>query len=233
MYQNWLFKIADQEQRNYFAKITREDFQRALLSVDYDRRRSICKFDDFMQRPNIDPTSIGIVHGTRIRLCPEPNILSFDEMEDDDPSTDARMTLPEIILGIYADKASYRAGKLSEEGYSSEEMTRRTPASQAPLECFHQLGGLEYCNVDEAAESRICDDWHKSNYVLVRNVYDDSIWVLWRKYRYAEGSADLVLAKDVFDADEYAVFPGMRGLEETIIYAKIADHWNLLDASLD
>ena len=108
-----------------------------------------------------------------------------------------------------------------------------TLASQAPLECFHQLGGLEYCNVDEAAESRIYDDWHKSNYVLVRNVDDDSIWVLWRKYRYAEGSADLVLAKDVFDADEYAVFPGMRGLEETIIYAKIADHWNLLDASLD
>jgi len=68
----------------------------------------------------------------------------------------------------------------------------------------------------------------KSNYVLVQNVYDDSIWVLWRKYRFYIDSADVGLAKDMLGPSAYAMFPGTEDLEETIIYAKIADHWDML-----
>ena len=88
-----------------------------------------------------------------------------------------------------------------------------------PLEVFHQLGGIETRRPHDR-------EWHESNYVLVRNVYDDTIWVIWRNFIFLEGSADLFLSKDVLS--KYALFPGMEASGETIFYAKIADGWDMM-----
>jgi len=126
-------------------------------------------------------------------------------------------------------------GTQSHEGCSSEEATQRESVPQAPLEVFHQLGGVEFLSPSESTESNKQQLWENSNHVLVQNVYDDSICVLWRKHRFYLDSADVGLAKDMLGPSAYAMFPETEDLEETIIYAKIADYWDMLasDISLE
>ena len=64
------------------------------------------------------------------------------------------------------------------------------------------------------------------------NVYDDSLWVLWRKYIKNTETNEKLLAKNHFPAP-YAIFPGTpseQGEREPIIYARIADNWGSLRA---
>ena len=175
MYQNWLFKIVDQEQRNYFAKITREDFQRALLSVDCERRGSICKSDNFMQKFNIDLTNINIIHNTRIRFYFKFNIFLFDEIKNNNFFIDVRIIFFEIIFEIYVDKVLYKTNKLNNENYSLKKIIKRTLKLQTLFECFYQLNNLKYYNVDKITKLQNYDNWHKFNYVFVKNVYNDFI----------------------------------------------------------
>lgn len=206
-----------------------------LLSIDFDSSHSIGEFEDFNSRPNKVPINIGRVGNTLIRLCAEPALLKPHELEPEDPdlvddrSADRRAVVAPTVLGLYGDTMAYHVGRRSDEGCSSKGTIQPEPVPQAPLEVLHQLGGIEFLSPSESTESNKQQQWQKSNYVLVQNVYDDSIWVLWRKYRFYIDDADVGLAKDIWTPSPYAMFPGLENLDETIIYAKIADHWDMLD----
>ena len=45
-----------------------------------------------------------------------------------------------------------------------------------------------------------------------------------------EGSVDTGLAEDMLEPYEHANFPGMKDLEETTVYGKVANHWDTLGA---
>lgn len=100
--------------------------------------------------------------------------------------------------------------------------------SNAPLEVFHTLGLLHAHKLNGVTDINRPDAWRKTNYVLVRNVYDNSIWTLWRKAIPGSDGADDRLAKDDICPQEYAVFPGIESVTGTVIYAKLADSWNEL-----
>ena len=126
----------------------------------------------------------------------------------DDSVADRRAMMPETIL--YDDTMSYVIGTQSDEGCSSEGATQRESVPQAPLEVFHQLGRVEFLSPSESTESNKQQLLEKSNYVLVQNVYDDSICVLWRKHRFYLDSADVGLAKDMLGPSAYATVLGRR-----------------------
>ena len=102
---------------------------------------------------------------------------------------------------------------------------------------FQQLGAIFEKQADSPEEFR------DSNYVLVTSVYDDSIWVLWRKYVTDGESRQPLLAKDWWAGSNgymgrygYAEFPGMLTMEgerESVIYAKIANSWDSLQADIE
>jgi len=239
-YRVWLRGPTELAQIRFFARVTPSQHQETLLSVDYDSSHSIFDFQQFNSRPNKVPINIGRVGSTSIRLCAEPALLQAHELEPeetdlvDDSVADRRAMMPETIRGLYDDTMSYRIGKQPDEG-SSEQATWRELMPQAPLEVFHQLGGVELLSPSESTESNKQQLWEKSNYVLVQNMYDDSICVLWRKHRFYLDSADVGLAQDMLGPSAYAMFPGTEDLGETIIYAKIADYWDMLasDISLE
>lgn len=82
-----------------------------------------------------------------IRLCPEPNMLLADPVDfDEDTVSDLRMCFSENVLGMYADRRAYLAGRRADEDPSEEK-----PAAEE-LEVFHQLGSIQYCNVDPKAD---------------------------------------------------------------------------------
>ncbi|KAL8727260.1 MAG: hypothetical protein Q9181_005773 [Wetmoreana brouardii] len=162
-------------------------------------------------------------------------MVQHQEIDEDDVMidvVDGREMMPESILGLYNDTASYHAGGHLDEGYFSDEQTSIKPKamSTAPLEIFHQLGSIEYLRPGDAQKSNDPEAWLKSNYALLRNVEDGSIYVLWRKIIFREGKH--YLAKDIVSAQDYAVFPETEHWHETIIYAKIAKRWDDLAPNL-
>ena len=105
---------------------------------------------------------------------------------------------------------------------------RPSPGITHPLEAFQQLGLLY-------AKPRGSDDFAGSNYVLVTSVYDDSIWVLRRKYIRNLDTLNDEIAKAVWPYT-YGLFPGRpseQSIRETIIYARIANNWDSLQPSPD
>lgn len=215
----------------FFAHVTSSQYISNLKALDYDDNSAIWRIADFANEPNIEPVPLGNMNNTALRLRIGSQSLVLDPVEEDDDSGDVRLAMRTNILGCYSDKAAYRAGKKSDSGYSSGEPTRRQAASQAPLELFHQLGLIEYRPSGSTSTEQ--GSWLESNYVLIRNVYDDALWVLWRKYRIDEGSPDPHLSKEVFGRGRYAVFPGQERLDESVIYGKLAEDWDALGANVD
>lgn len=56
------------------------------------------------------------------------------------------------------------------------------------------------------------------------NIYDGSIWVLWMKFVHYLDSCEHDLAKEIWPG-EYAVFPRMEGMGESVISSRLADSW--------
>ena len=134
-------------------------------------------------------------------------------------------------LGLWGDQEAFRRGIHSDEGSQSGEPTYRTPAAQAPLEVFRQIGLLYSSSSSSMSPHTDLDGeegWRASNYVLVVNIYDRSIWVLWRNFVHYLDSCEHGLAKQICPG-EYAVFPGMEGVGESVISARLADSWESLD----
>lgn len=128
---------------------------------------------------------------------------------------------------------NFRAGQYSDEGYGSGDSTHPSSAQQehSRLEVFHQLGLLYARGHDKLPEDiNSQEGWLNSNYVLVRNVHDDSLWVLWRKYVYYPDTNVYDLAKDIWPYP-YAIFLGLDN--ETVICAKLAESWTALDPGID
>ena len=181
-------------------------------------------------RPNIIPIVIGHVGQTVIQLLPEPLQLHPYEQPEDGPNDirDLRPFVPTCVLGVWSDSVSFRRGQYSDD-YGSDDLRAEPVRASGSLEVFQQLGLLYSKKFGSQ------DEFRATNYVLVTEVYDDSIWVVWRKYIMDQNTAERDLAKDVWQGD-YAVFPGMatgEGERETIIYAKVAQNWNSLQPSPD
>ena len=135
------------------------------------------------------------------------------------------------ILGLWTDQDAFCEGIYPDEENQSGKPIHRTPPAQAPLEVFHQIGLLYSRSSSSVTPHTDLDDedgWNTSNYVLIVNGYDNSIWVLWRKFVFYPESADYGLAKDIW-LGEYAVFPGLEGTWESVIFARLADNWQSLE----
>ena len=175
---------------------------------------------------------IGTHCGTLLQLAREPGQLDpYGRGDGDDTIDDRRMMLGHSALGLWSDQKAFRRGIHSDKGSQSGEPTYRTPAVQAPLEVFHQIGLLYSSSSSSMSLHTDLDGeegWRASIYVLVVNVYDRSIWVLWRKFVHYPDSCEHGLAKQTW-LGEYAVFPGMEGVGESVISARLADSWESLD----
>lgn len=68
----------------------------------------------------------------------------------------------------------------------------------------------------------------RPNFVLVQNVYDDTLWVIWEKYVYSAATSDSVLSKGIVEPYQYGRFPRMEDLDAKVLYAKLADTWDTL-----
>ena len=137
-------------------------------------------------------------------------------------------------MGLWDSPIAYRQGEHLDEGFfEAEPITRATPraSSSGPvrLEVFQQLGLLYWKKFAPGEEYQPGEDkFQGSNYVLVTNVYDDSIWVLWNSRPMNQHTGRREPAKDRPQLQaNYAIFPGTEGpMAFTVIYAKIADSWD-------
>lgn len=103
--------------------------------------------------------------------------------------------------------------------------------AQPPLEAFCQLGLLYSRPVSSIGLGTDLDKeegWDATNYVLVMNVHEYSIWLLWKKFILYIMTAEYELASDAW-LGRYAVLPGMEDLDETVIFVRLADNWNALN----
>ena len=211
-------------------KVDPDQFANMMKSIDYNSDRALREFSNFIAGPNVKPITIGHVGETIIQLYAGDHHLSAHELPDDAwGDVDENRAMASIsVLGLWEDASQLRRGHQPDEGNASDGTSSSASATDTgSLEVFLQLGLLAY------REPGSKDDFESSNYVLVTSVYDDSIWVLWRKYILDENTLDMDLASDVWQGD-YAVFPGTPTVDmvrETIIYARIADNWADLQPS--
>lgn len=224
----WKSAQIDAEIRREFAIVEPDEYRQELLAVDFDDENSLYDFYQFSLRPAITPIVIGKVNNTLLRLSAGPSLLEPHDLGHQLVS-DERPFVELTVLGLYEDLASYSHGSHVDEGYFSEDTSPVEPNPSLRLEIFHQLGLVEY----REPNARGPEAWCKSNYALVQNTDDHSIWVLWRKYIFLEGAMDQSLAKDVMPSEEYAVFPGTSYWKQKIIYAKLAEHSLGPDITLD
>lgn len=205
-----------------------------LLTEDYSSWNSIYDFAWFLRRPKIEPIVLGKIGDTCIKFSALPEILEPHEQEMVEPhdqgdvdvgTQDPRPHVDGSVLGLWSDHKSLPAGRHSDEGYGSSGSIHRVPTQEAPLEAFQQIGLLYSCKISSAgADPMTYEGWTESNYVLVINIQDDSIWVIWRKFVLDPNTGTYGLAKEIWRGP-YAIFPDMEEEGETIIYAKVADNW--------
>lgn len=220
---------------SFFEKITPAQFREKLVALDYNKPESIHDFHTLLNKPNIFPIVIGKVGSEVLQLCAEPSQLESHPQDELIDVNDGRATLDSVILGLWDQLQDCLNGKHSNEGSATEDHpSQSTIAAQAPLETFLQLG-LLYSRPDSSITAKTDlnreSGWDSTNYVLVANTQDDSIWVLWKKFILSHETAEYELAKDVWPYG-YAVFPGMP-VDETVIYARLADRWDDLNPSAD
>jgi len=228
-YAAWILEQEAAKQVEFNKEIKADRFAVSMRSIDYNSDKSLYDFEQFLLRPHIHPITIGYVGQTLIKLAPEPYQLDTHSLDQESEGIvdDNRASVSCSILGLWSDSSSLRRGQYSDEGYASDD-TLEKPV-QRSLEGFQQLGLLYWQRLGSQ------EDFQPSNYVLVTSVYDDSIWVIWRKFIMDQNTAEEDLAKEVWQGD-YAVFPGMtaeEGERETVIYAKLADNWDSLRPSPD
>ncbi|KAL6714228.1 hypothetical protein ACLMJK_007651 [Lecanora helva] len=221
--------------------VTKAQFAAALKSLDYNSHLSLFEFRQLLLRPNFEHIVIGRVQNTLLKLilCPSEledhyfsqymNQEDPDEGEEDEEGEqDTRASVSVSVLGLWQDYASYRRGDRSDEGYYSESSESTLVHPQGfpkGLEVFQNLGLLFAKDMNKPGK------FAETNYVLVASVYDDSLWVIWRKYIKDDGQR--LLAKDYWPG-AYCAFPGIdpEGFEVgTVMYAKIADNWDSLNPS--
>ena len=195
-----------------------------MKTIDYNDGIALSDFADFLAGPNVMPITIGHVGGTIIQLYAGDHHLDAHELPDDawGDVDENRAAVNISVLGLWEDASQLRRGHPSDEGHASDGTPSASTTDAGSLEVFQQLGLLAY------REPGSKDDFESSNYVLVTSVYDDSIWVLWRKYILDENTLDMDLTSDVVWQGNYAVFPGtpkVDGVRETIVYARLTDNW--------
>ena len=185
-YMKWFAGTAELKLMQFLKEVSPAEFAQTLSVVDYNSWESIYEFRRFLNQPNIMSIVIGNHNGTLLQLAREPGQLEpYEKGDGDDTIDDGCMMLGHSALGLWSDQQAFRKGIYSDEGSQSGVPTYRTPAAQAPLEVFHQIG-LLYSSSSSSMSPRTDLDsqegWRASNYVLVKNIYDRSIRVLWRKF---------------------------------------------------
>lgn len=234
-YRLWWLNEVMPSQEAWFDPVAPEEFGRRLSRLNYNNDDSIYDFEDFLYQPNMMNIVLGKVGDSIINFAPEPTHLEPHELDEYPEVEDNRMAVSTSILGLYTDKKDYMKGIASSEG--SDSSSANSTPNTMDLGVFQQLG-LLYSRGPDNMPSEPDDEggWSCTNYVLVINVYDDSIWVLWRRYIYYPETNIYTLAKSIRN-HPYAIFPGRKtGDNEenrTIICAKIADNWTALEPGDD
>ena len=110
-------------------------------------------------------------------------------------------------------------------------LRKRKPSSpklvHSTKKCSHLHAHRPDSSITERTDFNLASGWDPSNYVLIANVQDDSIWILWKKFILSHETAEYEQAKDVWPGP-YAVFPGMP-VYESVICAKLANSWDDLN----
>ena len=212
-------------------------FAHAIRGVRYDDAQSILDFELLLHRPNITPIDIGYIPArkstapvTHITMAPDPGQLDVHLVptpEDLGKAPDYRAPVSDTILGLWETPNAHRVGHHSDEGYGSGDSGPRPVPwkDQNHLEVFQQLGLL--CYKKDVINQTNTRKPEASNYVLVKNIYDNSIWVIWNS---RPMNSDSGLREPAIDVPRlrhnYAIFPGTEGdMAFRILYGKLADNW--------
>lgn len=203
----------------YYRVIKKPEFLTRLANVDFEDDTSMSEFRRFLDRPKIEKIAVGMLGNRVIALSTHSQHLIVDDPTTTGPAAriDNRLKVYETIFGVWKDAASRRAGNHSDEGYVSEgTIIIHQPA---PLEVFCEIGTLYFReekplkDVTNTSHRR----WLPANYVLVINIDDDSIWIIWNK-SIMDGEGDYRAAKP-----DYQPW-SLPGCPESLIYiAKLAD----------
>ncbi|KAL8686278.1 MAG: hypothetical protein Q9218_007217, partial [Villophora microphyllina] len=221
-------------ENEFFRSHEPQDYRQKLLGIDFDDDKSIKSFRELNAKVALPPIRLGKLKDTFLMLVPDTRVL-LGELQTDEAPFDTRSDQPESILGLYEDTASSRIGVPYYGSNSTRHLCPRLkPGETAPLEIFLQLGEIQYTKpmIDNTKHFSSDDnEWQKSNYVLVQNLADMSLWVLWKKFMHDAGTGDFEPAQFAWGRsncwDAYAEFPGTKATEiGVVIYAKIADHWD-------
>ena len=242
-FSQWIMSRAKVSVNDHNRRVDRIEFDKALCELDYNSDQAINDFEQLLTGSGLPLIELGFVEKnigehisrTTIILHPEAFQLEIEE-EVGEQILDERNSITSL-LGLYDDVTTLRQGRHSGEGFigGTDDETARLEKEaiedqDGPLEVFQQLG-LLYWKKKDASDVEI----QPSNYVLVTNAYDDSIWIIWRKYFIEPVSCERLLAKEHWPS-EFAVFPGMpeeQGEVDTIACARVARNWTELDPSTD
>ena len=258
LYSAWRLDEQERESNQFFRRYTKDDFTQELLSLNYDDPTSIEAFHDFLNRPKVEPIIIGNIGDVAFQLCPEPGQLSaipFAEKEDD---IDDRTLVADSILGVYTSSSTRRQGfsgegeeqisggstidtsststsRRSDPTHSTRASTVGSPSRHSAtatqprrVEVFQQLGLLYSRNKAHLGDHRKAEGWDATQYVLVVNVEDDSVWVVCKQFIMDEHTAEYISAREKFPA--YASFPGIgEDQGNRVVLARLADNWTSLN----
>lgn len=194
-FHEWLRWQMDLDVKRWTAsrkQIMPDEFTQAFHSLNYNSSNPLAQFSDFLGRPNFYPIDIGSIRDpqggdidTHIALLPAPARLDMH------PAPEHHAILPDYrthiadnsILGFWDTPTDFRRGEHSDEGLFEAQpeihtVPRPSSASTVNLEVVQQLGIICWKKVRHGQVNE--DKFQSSNYVLVANVYDDSLWVIWK-----------------------------------------------------
>lgn len=194
------------------------EFLKKIQEVNIDDKTSLAEFKSFMDYFNIDPIVLGNMGGSHVlQFVPNGDVLNPDDEFSAEGSLDIREAVTTMVLGMYHTREEFII-----ERYFDIETSRTGPV--APLDVFLQLGKIYAC---EATPNPKSQTWYETNYVLIMNLEDDSIWVIRKKYILLEQTGKLELASRA-DCDQWDKFPGFD--YKPVVFGRLAASFDCLEA---
>ena len=198
------------------------EFLKKIKEVNIDDKKSLAEFKSFMDYFNIVPIVLGKMGGSHIlQFIPDGDILNPDYEFLEEGCFDVREEVTTMVLGMYHTREEFIIGRYLDEG-------RTGPV--APLEVFLQLGKIYACEVTPKRKTSEFEMWYETNYVLIMNLEDDSIWVIRKKYMMDEQTSRLELASQV-EPDEWDKFPGFD--DTPVVFGRLAASFDSLEAGVE
>lgn len=189
-----------------------------LKGLNIDDEKSLNDFKSFLDYSNIGPIVLGSVFGSHfLQFVPDGDILDPDEEFLEESLTDDREELTPMVLGMWPTKEKFLAGR---------KIQGRRTNSVAPLEVFLQLGKLYAREEFPKGGIAASEMWYETNFVLVMNLEDDSLWVIRKKFITYEWTWVKELASRT-DWVEWDKFPGIPG--RPVVFGRLASSFDALE----